>query len=58
MKVAASAQKTKMCVCVGGGDSCGPLKAEAGARCLDGGAVQQWQPSEAPSTPFDQLTGA
>lgn len=42
----------------GGGDSCGPLKAEAGARCLDGGAVQQWQPSEAPSTPFDQLTGA
>lgn len=55
MKVAASAQKTKI---GGGGDSCGPLKAEAGARCLDGGAVQQWQPSEAPSTPFDQLTGA
>lgn len=35
----------------GGWNSWGPLKAETGTCCLDGGALQQCWPSEAPSTP-------
>lgn len=52
MKVVTSAQKTKTKTGGGGGEIHeAHLKRKAGARCLDGGVMQRWWPSEAPSTP-------